>query len=152
MNRQREGFTLMEMLIVVAIIAVLSGVGYNYYADILPETREAAVRANLALVRDAISRYFKDNMKYPDSLDSSTMGLYLQTDSVQNLLISPLGPTAKLLVEVPDPLKTSEVNVFQVPPASCTLPWPAYDFSGGGSGGKQIRSIKIKLNDTEMPW
>ncbi len=142
----------MEMLIVVAIIAVLAGAGYNYYADILPEAREATVRANLTLVRDAISRYFKDNMKYPDSLASSTMGLYLQTDSVERLLVSPLGPTAQLVIEVPDPLKTTEINVFQVPPASCTWPWPAYDFNGGGSGGKQIRSIKIKLNGTEMPW
>lgn len=150
MNSCQRGFTLIEMLIVVAIIAVLAGAGYNYYSDILPEARESTVRLNLKSVREAISRYFKDNMTYPTSLES-LQGPYLQ-QPVNALLITPLAADAQVLVEVPDPGKTAEVNVFQVPPASCTLPWPAYDFTGGGSGGKQIRNIKIKYNGSEMPW
>ena len=138
----------MEMLIVVAIVAVLAGAGYNYYADILPEARENTARTNLKIVRDAISRYFKDNMAYPTSF-RALEGPYLQ-QTVKESLLNVLNASAAVLVEVPDSAKTTETNIFQVPPASCT--WLKYDFDGPGVGNNQIRNIKIKINDTEMPW
>ncbi len=138
----------MEMLVVVAIIAVLAGAGYNYYSDILPDARQAAVKANLQMVRDAVSRYFKDNMAYPTSFEA-LQGPYLQQPVVESL-VNPLQGAATVRVEIPDIAKTAETNVFQVPPASCT--WVDYDFTGGGSGGKQMRSIKIRYNGTDMPW
>ncbi len=152
MNRCRGGFTLIEMLIVVAIIAVLAGVGYNYYGDILPEARENTARLNLKIVRDAISRYFKDNMAYPTSLEV-LQGPYLQQPVVA-LLVTILAGNTIVRVEVPtdaaiaDPLKGP--NVYQLAPADRI--WVDYNFISGGSGGKQIRNLKIIYNGTEMPW
>jgi len=140
MNSQRGGFTLMEMLIVVAIIAVLAGVGYNYYADILPEARENTARMNLKTVRDAISRYFKDNMAYPTSLES-LVGPYLQ-QSVESVLITPLGGDAMLRLEYNS--SADSVSFYE----------RVYVWADQGAvpAGKQIRDVRIKLNGTEMPW
>lgn len=147
MNSFRRGYTLIEMLIVVTIIAVLAGVGYNYYTDIIPEARENTVRMNLNVVRDAISRYFKDNMAYPTSLEK-LQGPYLQ-QPVQSLLVTPLISAAKVMVEVSSDI-VAKPNIFQLAPAECT--WIEYQFDGSGSGGGQIRNIKIKYNGVVMPW
>ncbi len=143
----------MEILIVIVIIAVLAGVGLNYYVDYIEDARIATARTNLKIVRDAISRYFKDHMAYPTTLES-LQGPYLQ-QPIPELLITPLQGQALLLVEVPtdaaiaDPNRGS--NIFQLSPtADCE--WITYDFTGTGSGGKQIRSLKIKYNGTEMNW
>lgn len=130
----------MEMLIVVAIIAVLAGVGYNYYADILPEARENTARTNLKIVRDAISRYFKDNMAYPTSL-KSLEGPYLQ-QSVESVLITPLAGDAKLRLEYNSSLDT--VSFYER-----VYLWADQELV---PAGKQIRDVRIKLNGTEMPW
>jgi prepilin-type N-terminal cleavage/methylation domain-containing protein len=139
MNKQRGGFTLMEMLIVVAIVAVLAGAGYNYYADILPEARENTARMNLKIVRDAISRYFKDNMAYPTSLKS--LESYLQ-QPVETVLITPLGGDAKLRLEYNSSLDT--VSFYER-----VYVWSDQELV---PAGKQIRDVRIKLNGTEMPW
>ncbi|HNX78200.1 MAG TPA: prepilin-type N-terminal cleavage/methylation domain-containing protein [Candidatus Rifleibacterium sp.] len=145
MNRLRGGFSLIEMLIVVSIIAVLAGAGYNYYSDILPTARENTVKANLKIVRDAVSRYFKDNMIYPTSF-KMLQGAYLQ-QSVSEALVTPLQGAGEVWVEVSN---VAETNIFQVNPADCI--WIKYDFAGTESGGKQMRGIRIRYNGTDMPW
>lgn len=152
MKRTASGFTLMEMLIVVTIIAVLAGVGFSYYSDSIEDARIATTRNNLKVVRDAIARYFKDHMTYPTSLEA-LQGPYLQ-QPVSYLLVSQLQGNAIVRVEVPtnaaiaDPAKGP--NIFQLTAVDCE--WVDYDFGGIGSGNKQIRSIRIKHNGTEMNW
>lgn len=107
MNRPRAGFTLIEMLIVITIIAVLSGVGYNYYSDSLLEARENTVKYNLKVVRDAISRYFKDNMAYPTSL-AALQGPYIQ-QPVNSLLVTPLAGVAEIEILG---TTTADVNIY----------------------------------------
>ncbi|PKL45874.1 MAG: hypothetical protein CVV41_02390 [Candidatus Riflebacteria bacterium HGW-Riflebacteria-1] len=145
MKRTASGFTLMEMLIVVTIIAVLAGVGFSYYSDSIEDARIATTRNNLKVVRDAIARYFKDHMTYPTSLEA-LQGPYLQ-QPVSYLLVSQLQGNAVVRVEVSN---VAEQNIFQLTSADCT--WIDYDFGGTGSGNKQIRSIRIKHNGTEMNW
>lgn len=145
MNHKTSGFTLMEMLIVVAIIAVLAGVGFSYYVDSIEDARIATLRTNLKIVRDAISRYFKDHMTYPTSLES-LQGPYLQ-QPVAELLTTQFQGRSVVRVEVSNVV---EQNIFQLPTSDCT--WIDYDFGGAGSGNKQIRSIKIKYDGTEMNW
>jgi general secretion pathway protein G len=141
MNRGRAGFTLIELLVVVAIIAILVGIGSNYYGDMVSEARVNTATLNLKIVRDAISRYFKDNMRYPTDL-KELHGPYLEAP-VESLLIDTLGGNASLRLEY----NTSAADVS------------FYDrtYAWGDSGdlalvGKQIRNVKIKYNGTEMPW
>lgn len=144
MSRKASGFTLIEMLIVVAIIAVLAGVGYNYYVDSIEDARIVTARTNIKIVREAISRYFKDNMTYPTSLES-LQGQYL-LQPVMTLLVTPFQDKAVVQVEVSN---VAEQNIFQVAPADCE--WVDYVF-GGNAHDRQIRSIRIKYDGTEMNW
>ena len=47
MKKKRKGFTLAELLIVVAIIAVLVAIGIPIFTSLLEKSREAADAANI---------------------------------------------------------------------------------------------------------
>jgi len=144
MKHKRSAFTLIEILIVVAIIAVLSGVGFSYYTDSLQESREAVVRHNLKTVREAISMYFKDHMAYPTQLQSLT-GPYLK-ESVQQLLIHPIGGDATVHVVVPDTDNDAAPEAFM---ATLTIEIP-YNFDIVNV--KEIKNVKIKYQNNLMTW
>jgi prepilin-type N-terminal cleavage/methylation domain-containing protein len=130
MNKKRSGFTLIEIMIVVAVIAVLTGVGFNYYQDSLVEARVNTVKLNLDAVSEAISRYFKDHMTYPTSINE-LKGPYLQ-QSVQELLLTPLQPLdSNVRIEI----KVSNVaneNVYHVEESNTI-------WSSNLTGGKQFK-------------
>ncbi len=136
MNKHGSGYTLIEMLIVVTILAVLAGVGYNYYFDLIDEARVNTVKGNMRTVKDAIARFFKDRMVYPTSLDE-LRGPYLQ-QSVAELILNPLLPqdgTAQIEIQVP---AGADVNVFQVPEANLT-------WTSDLASGKQFKNIRVKF-------
>lgn len=64
----RAGFTLLELMIVVTIIGILATVSQPLFRGAVLQAREAALRENLYVLRDAIDKYYADNDKYPESL------------------------------------------------------------------------------------
>jgi len=136
------------MLIVVAIVAVLAGVGSSYYQEYTEEARISLIRYNLQAVREAVSRYFKDRLVYPSTLDE-LQGAYLQ-QSVRELLVAPAPDKVVVKVEVPQAAMPVDTNISQIAPADCD--WIVYDFTVAGSGGRQIRSIRISYNGADMNW
>ncbi len=68
----RAGFTLMEMLVVVAILVVLAGVGGYYYMKHLDEARVDAARLQCKVLTDACMAYKVKNGEFPPSLASLT--------------------------------------------------------------------------------
>lgn len=58
MNRRNQGFTLVELIIVVAIIGILSTLGLNSYADILAKARDTKRKADLREVQVALQQYY----------------------------------------------------------------------------------------------
>jgi prepilin-type N-terminal cleavage/methylation domain-containing protein len=136
MKKHGSGYTLIEMLIVVTILAVLAGVGYNYYFDLIDEARVNTVKGNMRTVKDAIARFFKDRLVYPTSLDE-LRGPYLQ-QSVAELILNPLLPqdgTAQIEIQVP---AGADINVFQVPEAGLT-------WTSDLASGKQFKNIRVKF-------
>lgn len=68
-NRHRSGFTILELMVVVAIIGILSSIATIKYADLLRKAEEGGLQGNLGAVRSAISIYYADtDGVYPQSL------------------------------------------------------------------------------------
>jgi general secretion pathway protein G len=68
--RAQKGFTLIELMVVVAIIGILVSIAVPTYKNIIERAKETVLRQNLASLRDVIDQYYADKGKYPDSLDA----------------------------------------------------------------------------------
>src|SRR4051812_31540285 len=69
----RRGFTLVELLIVVVIIAVIAAVAIPKFSNSIRRSREASLRAELKLVRQAIDIFKSDTGVYPLTLSDLTL-------------------------------------------------------------------------------
>jgi general secretion pathway protein G len=78
MNTPARGFTLVELLVVLAIISLLLTIGVPRYFRSVDLSREQVLRANLAVTRHVLDKYFDDHGVYPDSLDTLVAGRYLK--------------------------------------------------------------------------
>lgn len=63
-----NGFTLTEMLIVVAILGIIAAVGYPSYIDYVVRSHRQAARSALMQIADRQEQFFSDNKRYADSL------------------------------------------------------------------------------------
>lgn len=73
----RRGFTLVELLIVLSIIALLITVAAPRYFASVQVAKETALRENLRVTRDALQRFYSDRSRYPETLDDLQTGKYL---------------------------------------------------------------------------
>jgi general secretion pathway protein G len=78
MQKQRRGFTLIELMIVIAIIAILLSVAVPIYSTHLRRANEAALKQDLFSMRQAIDQYSQDKMKAPQSLQDLVSAGYLR--------------------------------------------------------------------------
>ena len=74
----RRGFTLIELMIVMAIIVILASIGTALYTNSLQRSKEAVLKEDLFRMRDAIDQYYADKNKYPASLDDLVAEKYLR--------------------------------------------------------------------------
>ena len=77
-NRQNAGFTLVELMIVMAIIGVLAMVAVPSYISAIKHAREAVLKEDLHTLRAAIDSYTMDKQKAPQSLDDLIQDGYLK--------------------------------------------------------------------------
>ena len=75
---QSAGFTLIELMIVMAIIGVLALMAIPRFEGALRAAREAVLREDLHTMRDAIDSYTMDKQKAPQSLDDLITDGYLR--------------------------------------------------------------------------
>lgn len=81
--KNKNGFTLIELMIVVAIIGILAAVAIPKFANLIRKSSEGQVKGNLGALKSAISIYYADmEGNYPDDLYSLTIGgKYISTIS-----------------------------------------------------------------------
>lgn len=72
------GFTLVELLVVMAIIAILLTLAAPRYVGNVDRAKEAVLRENLAATRDALEKYHADAGMYPTTLQDLVNKKYLR--------------------------------------------------------------------------
>lgn len=65
----RRGFTLIELIIVVAIIGILATIAVPAMRTAPQRAREAALKENLFTMRSCIDQFHADRQRFPTSLD-----------------------------------------------------------------------------------
>jgi general secretion pathway protein G len=73
-----EGFTLIELIIVMAIIAILASIAVPSYLSSMKAAKEAVLKEDLHVMRNAIDSYTMDKGKAPQSLDDLVQAGYLK--------------------------------------------------------------------------
>ena len=73
------GFTLVELMIVMAIIMILATIAIPIYVRTLQRAKEATLREDLHTMRTAIDSYTIDKEKAPDTLDDLVQAGYLKS-------------------------------------------------------------------------
>ncbi|MGA2206714.1 MAG: type II secretion system protein [Terracidiphilus sp.] len=75
----QSGFTLLELMVVMAIISILATLAVPYFAAALKHAREAVLKEDLQTMRMAIDSYTMDKQKAPQSLDDLIQDGYLKS-------------------------------------------------------------------------
>lgn len=115
MKRSR-GFTLIELIVVMAIVALLAGITAPRYFQSVDRAKHNALRSSLAVMRDALDKYAADKGRYPESLAQLVQDRYLR--------------------QVPeDPLTGNATSwVTLPPPANADLAGQVGDVRSGAAG------------------
>lgn len=75
MKHTQQGFSLMEMMIVVAIIGILVAVAYPSYQEKIRETRRTEAIALTTKIMQAQERFFVNNLTYTTDLTALGFGV-----------------------------------------------------------------------------
>lgn len=67
MRLSQKGFTLIELMIVVAIIGILASIVVPSYTEYVKRAKAAEATANLANLKSRMEQYFQDNKTYADT-------------------------------------------------------------------------------------
>lgn len=78
-RKRANGFTLIELIIVMAIIAILASLAVPSYLSSMKAAKEAVLKEDLHVMRHAIDSYTMDKEKAPQSLDDLVQAGYLKS-------------------------------------------------------------------------
>jgi general secretion pathway protein G len=77
-SHKRDGFTLIELLVVMAIIATLLTIAVPRYFQSLERAKEATLRQDLSIMREALDKYLGDRGQYPQTLQDLVERRYIR--------------------------------------------------------------------------
>jgi general secretion pathway protein G len=112
-DARERGFTLIELMIVMALIVILASIGLAIYTNSVTRAKESVLKEDLFRMRDAIDQYYSDKGKYPATLQDLVSDKYLRS-----IPVDPFTNSADTWREVPaepDPTNpTAESGVYNV--------------------------------------
>lgn len=77
-SRKDQGFTLLELIIVIAIIGILATIALPALKEVPRRAAESVLKTNLRTLRDVIDQHYGDKGKYPKSLEALVEAGYLR--------------------------------------------------------------------------
>ena len=93
---KHAGFTMIELLVVMAILAVLASMVLPRYMDKVDAARETVLRHDLMDLRNAVDQFYRDQSRYPESLDELVTKRYIRA-----VPVDPITERADTWVVVP---------------------------------------------------
>ena len=111
--KRPAGFTIIELLVVLALISILATMGMAQYRQSVMHAREAVLKTDLFDLRDAIDQYYADKGMYPSSLDALVTSGYIRKVPIDP--ITNAADTWQTVVSDPDPSNpTAAVGIKDV--------------------------------------
>jgi general secretion pathway protein G len=107
--RNNAGFTLLELMMVMAIVGILATMAEPSFQTATIKAREAALKKDLFIFRDAIDQYYADHGGYPSSLRDLAEKKYLRA-----MPVDPFTRSDESWVEVMAEGEEGESGVFDV--------------------------------------
>lgn len=107
-KRFLRGFTMIELIVALAIVGVILTLAAPKYFGNVDKSKEAVLREDLYVMRDALDKFFADKQKYPDVLDDLVTEKYLKS-----IPIDPFTLSAKSWITVP-PEEASLGGVYNI--------------------------------------
>jgi type II secretion system protein G len=90
-----RGFTLIELMIVVAIIAILAGILIPNFVNARAQAQTAACESNLRAIATALELYYADNQVYPTASGAAVQPTLLTANGIAYLNNTPKDPAAQ---------------------------------------------------------
>ena len=76
--KSKSGFTLIELMVVMAVIALLLSLAVPRYFASVDRSKEVVLKEDLFLMRDALQKYYGDKGEYPSDLSDLVSQKYLR--------------------------------------------------------------------------
>ncbi len=112
-KRRPNGFTLIELMIVMAIIVILVAVAIPHYTKSILAAKESVLHSNLSAMRSAIDEYSYDKQKAPQTLQDLVSDGYLR--DVPRDPITGSNDTWKIIMEdAGQSVNSTEPGIFDV--------------------------------------
>ena len=111
----RTGFTLIELIVVLTVLALLLTIAVPRYFAHIEHAKEATLKQDLMVMRDAIDKFHGDKGRYPDQLDELVSARYIRS--------IPL-----------DPITESTSTWRVIPPTDTEAKGAVYDIKSGADG------------------
>jgi len=109
------GFTLLELITVVSLIAILTAIALPNYKAAIIQAKEAVLREDLFQFRDRIDQYYADKGKYPESLEQLMEQGYLRAIPADPMTGA---PDWTVIPAEPDPDDPDVTGIYDVKSSS----------------------------------